>query len=836
MAVTGPEFTVPPELLERLSALMSEENLPNLLEHLPEETRASVEKFAPLLVKSGPTLIQTVLEQMPHEQIEKIQQVVGLATTAAFDTQGVDPRRLLDERKMLEDAAEELAQQVMPTIEKHMADPEFIGKMVRAIATDGDSLKDVLRAVLGKDRASLVDPPLSFMSLGGTPVIENLDRMAAPGHKGELMDGPLRTLFLLGNMLAHSMSLGTAGSTFGPAPTEEQRAYPVVDMHLKEKNIKWLVPSTWMQGIDLVCSVLKLRMMRLEVQEDVLVKPDGEEASGAALYTVRMMLETETKSGKRSITVHSVRTGIGYKSSLSDNDLYLLMGLYEEPIRKSLGLGKYFSLADIVYKLGQNVASIGWLMELLKLENETVVRAFADFDSKRKELRSRLAEGIKATTSAARPVGEIGTVHVFAGVSLGGSIARSQAMVAKLQCERCPVVALTINSPGIFKVVHKLGLTPEDKRHFYEKWFSESPLDSKAHLFTGFVNFVAQHDSFWKLDDPLPGSKTCMYMHAAEVSGCRGVKDTGDLYSAAWSGLKKCRKEYVKAAEDYSLGKCVSEQLAPALGCIVQEHAFMLSGGLDSREAVSNPGEAIAQLNTTSMFADVARAFSQSGTAETTRDVAWLSSQTGYTVAVPLSEAEARERAAERRAATDEIQAELRHRLASVRAEFEQLNKAVEDEWSVLPSCTGCDAEWCKQKDIRQHRCCSVDGTGRCKHQPFNRTACTTSAGETCFEKTLGGIDRFVWNEGRRCTCAEGHCWDGSRCTQDASVTRRRELVAERRRLTKQRELQILLRNFQAKEKTAKFEAMVVKKKDKDGSLIDAKPDPKVDHKWICTR
>lgn len=38
------------------------------------------------------------------------------------------------------------------------------------------------------------------------------------------------------------------------------------------------------------------------------------------------------------------------------------------------------------------------------------------------------------------------------------------------------------------------------------------------------------------------GSKTCMYMHPAEVAACRGISDVGDIYEGLSAGYFKCRQ------------------------------------------------------------------------------------------------------------------------------------------------------------------------------------------------------------------------------------------------------------------------------------------------------
>merc|ERR1719410_1768361 len=108
-----------------------------------------------------------------------------------------------------------------------------MGKVIRVVAQDGDNLKSILGALLGPDHAALLDPLLKFMSLGGTPVIDSLDAQASQGSHAELMDGPLRTIFLISNLLAYS-TLTADGSAFNETAREDQSAYPIVDRSRRE--------------------------------------------------------------------------------------------------------------------------------------------------------------------------------------------------------------------------------------------------------------------------------------------------------------------------------------------------------------------------------------------------------------------------------------------------------------------------------------------------------------------------------------------------------------------------------------------------------------------------
>eukprot|EP00443_Scrippsiella_acuminata_P014275 CAMPEP_0115190144 /NCGR_PEP_ID=MMETSP0270-20121206/11875_1 /TAXON_ID=71861 /ORGANISM="Scrippsiella trochoidea, Strain CCMP3099" /LENGTH=863 /DNA_ID=CAMNT_0002603349 /DNA_START=62 /DNA_END=2650 /DNA_ORIENTATION=+ len=824
-------FELPPELKEQLSTLLSEENLPKLLEEVPEEKREVIEKFAPLVTKGAVPIIETVMGEMTPDQQEKIKEVVEAVISNDPST---DPSRLV----------EELIEDVGAAIQENLDDPEFIGKLVGTIAQDGDSLGETLRLLLGPDQAGLVGPLIDFMSLGGTPVFENLDSIRKTGGDGNLMDGPLRTLFLLSNMLAYSTSLGEDGTTFGPEAVEGKKAYAVVDANLKEKpGLKWLVPEQWVEGMTLICAALKLKLTRLEMQEDILLEPEEPEGDeepgvaeepGAVLYTVRLSLETTGESSKRSVMIHSVRTGVGAKQGAGVNDLYLLMGLYETRIRESVG--RYSSLADFVFVLGQKIARWDWLMKKIGEDSNPLVEKVAGWDEKRKSLRVRLGAGIKNTISAEELSDEKDCVHVYTGISLGGSIARAKAMAAKFECEECPVVALTINAPNIYKVVHKMELVPEDGRPWFERWFSEPVLKQKADLFAGFVNFVAQHDLFWKLDDPLPGSKTCMYMHTAELAGCRGVTDLGSVYRAVWSALWKCKREYgaVPEGEDGTLASCVMDRVAPAIQCALQEHAFALSGQIgDMREMLA--GESgLESFNTAAFFTDIVNTFSDFTQVQRKEGIDWLKKQTGYTATVPLAGVEAQEREAERKAAMDEIQIWLSQERNLLKDKFNKLEDDLEKELKNLPSCTGCQAEWCKEKDIRQHRCCAADDSGACymkANYTETRTLCHEDGKETC-----AGFGRWVRNRGRRCMCAKGHCWDGSGCAVDYHVDKRKALTQQLKDLKHDEKLQLKNRDYLANEKRAAYEAKLVKKVKRNFHfrkiVTDAKPDPAVNAKW----
>jgi len=850
MRVTGGGgVSFPPELLEQLAALTTDKSLPKLLERVPPDMRPMVERFAPMIGKN-PALLEAVVRQMPNEQQTKIQELVDVAAgdgtlkdastlgtvtgslqKATVQHQGTHPTEM-DKQANLVGFVEELAQQVVPTVKEHMNDPGFMNKVVGAVAQDGDNLKDLLGVLLGPDHAALLDPLIKFMSVGGTSVFDSLDRQASPTYKADLMDGPLRIIFLVSNLLAYSTMTGE-GSVFSQTEQEGRRAYPVVNRELQEQQVKWLLPEKWMQGIDLICSVLKLKLIALQLQQDELL-PAADGSSPTTLYTVRMTLESaseagplsESQTGQRSMVVHNVRTTT---STDPMNDLTLIMGLYEKPIRESLGPAKYLSLADVLYKLGQNLARWDWLMEKLGTEGDENVQFLAKLDEQRKSARERLAESVRVSTDALKLHDAKNTVHLFIGVSFGGAIAQIQGMVAKLKCEACPVVALTINSPSVYHIVHKLRLAPEDQRGLLDKMFSDSLLKQKSYLFSGFVNFVAQHGTIWKLDTALPGSKVCMYMHAAEGQGCRGMTNFGDLYRRAYDAFWHCKKDFIKVGEGYSLDGCMKQQLARTLGCMLHEHSFMLGGGLDAKAMIASPGP--GAFNMTSAFTDLATIFSATSVSSRDQTIDSLQKETGFTRAVAVPQEEADQRNAMREALKRTAAQKIINAQAVVSALIDPQVQQVERDWASLPRCDGCEEAWCQVSDIREHRCCDHDDQGKCKNAPAGRSACDGSNGETC-----SGVKRFFENGGRKCKCVKGTCWDGQACKQDASYQRRIDLSKERIELPHRKELLKTLEAFRANEEIAEWEEYVVKMKTPQNTFVDASPDPQIDGTWLCSQ
>jgi hypothetical protein len=396
------------------------------------------------------------------------------------------------------------------------------------------------------------------------------------------------------------------------------------------------------------------------------------------------------------------------------------------------------------------------------------------------------------------------------------------AMRSKLQCERCQVVALTVNAPNVHGIVQKIGLTSDE----------ESKLEKKKSWFGAFVNFVAHHDVIWTLDKALPGSSTCMYVHAAETAGCRGVTNIGKLYSALKEARSVCASKYrtLEATEEQSQ-PCILEEMAPVLQCIAQEHAFVLRSGVKDMWRK-------AQEDMSLLLGDVFEAFSNMRIAPGYggKHVDWIKASTGKTITVSLSSEEQRQLQAKRRTTYDRIDSELRDVQQQIEEEYVVKNRDLDAEWEKLPSCTGCTEDWCADGDIRKHRCCATDDNDVCKNPPQSRTKCRGSdLGETC-----SGVDRFLKNQGRRCACVTGYCWDGSGCSQDDHVAKRQELTALRKGLAKQKGLWLQLRSFEAARKKEEFEASVVKKVESSmipfvsNSTTDAKPDPAADKSWIC--
>jgi len=361
--------------------------------------------------------------------------------------------------------------------------------------------------------------------------------------------------------------------------------------------------------------------------------------------------------------------------------------------------------------------------------------------------------------------------------------------------------------------VHKLELTPEDKLPWYlgAGWFSESILADKKELFSGFVNIVAQHDVFWKLDEPIPGSKTCMYMHPAEVTACRGISDIGDIYEGLSAGLFKCRHaEANRTQESYNsllfpslppasliqtksthsilallfpagrqsssdehLASCMLEHLAPQTKCILKEHNFAV--GMDMSALASGHANATS-IDMPAFASDIAKIFGATRLSKYPQDVAWLKEQTGRTRTVPLTRSEANKLATKREASMAAISATLAEKRAVVDTHFDKLL----DELA----------------------------KGRPTWEESAETYLGPSPG--------GGLTYEEW-----------HLKEQTLAKKAAHP------------LLAQRAAQVEAITDQADEKRAAFEATVVKHVENGwwgrDTLTDAKPDPVFDRKWVCT-
>merc|ERR1719223_1423824 len=92
-----------------------------------------------------------------------------------------------------------------------MMQPGFIGAILENMgAAGGDAaIRLALRALL-PGAGNLTDSLLHFMDLDGEPIFENGDRLLGPRDASEQrypMDGPLRTVFLVANLLSHSAAM-----------------------------------------------------------------------------------------------------------------------------------------------------------------------------------------------------------------------------------------------------------------------------------------------------------------------------------------------------------------------------------------------------------------------------------------------------------------------------------------------------------------------------------------------------------------------------------------------------------------------------------------------------
>jgi len=320
-----------------------------------------------------------------------------------------------------------------------------------------------------------------------------------------------------------------------------------------------------------------------------------------------------------------------------------------------------------------------------------------------------------------------------------------------------------------------------------------------------------------------------MYMHAAEKTGCRDITNLGDLYHRAYDAFWHCRKDFVKAAEGYSWVACFKGQMSRILGCVVQEHSFLLAGGFDVKSLLVSG--ASPNLNMTSTFTDLATIFSESSVSSRQETITSLQKETGITRTVAISQPESVKRNEMRnrikqKAASHRIQGQT-----AVSARIDPQLQAAERDWTNLPECKGCGEEWCNVKDIREHRCCDVDKSNHCKNAPNGRSVCDETMGQTC-----SGVKRFVENKGRKCKCVEGTCWDGQGCAQDVLLARRKELHKQREGLPKLKQLQNQFEDYLAEEEIKEWEEQVVKMKIAKGTFVDAAPNPQFDGTWICSQ
>jgi len=319
-----------------------------------------------------------------------------------------------------------------------------------------------------------------------------------------------------------------------------------------------------------------------------------------------------------------------------------------------------------------------------------------------------------------------------------------------------------------------------------------------------------------------------MYMHAAEKTGCRGITNIGDLYRSAYDAFWHCRKDFVKAAEGYSQNACFREKMSRILGCVMQEHSFLLAGGVDVKALLVDGS--VPKLNKTSTFTDLATIFSQSSVSSQQETIASLQEETGITRVVAISQRELTHRNDMREAMMQKVASNLIKGKAAVSARIDPQVESVEHAYAGLPKCKGCEEEWCEVKDVREHRCCSVNN-GICNNQNGGRSPCDESKGQTC-----SGAARFVKNHGRKCKCVEGTCWDGQGCAQDASFERRKELLEKRADLPKLKQLQNQWEDFRAEAEVKEWEEHIVKMKIGNGMFVDAEPNPQVDGTWICSQ
>jgi len=283
----------------------------------------------------------------------------------------------------------------------------------------------------------------------------------------------------------------------------------------------------------------------------------------------------------------------------------------------------------------------------------------------------------------------------------------------------------------------------------------------------------------------------------------------------------------VQAAEGYEQETCLKQQLARVAGCIIQEDAFLLAGGLDAKALIAIGS--LPELNTTAVFTELAAIFSDSTVASRQESFASLKELTGITKTAKLTEEESRQRKAARNAVRLQAERDLDAGLSAVKARLGPRIESVERDLAALPTCTGCKAEWCPVKDIKQYRCCSI--YGKCSK---GRTKCDDKKGETC-----GGVRSIIRNMGpRECRCKAGNCWNRTEqaCKQDASHEDRIRLVDDRKYLAKLKRLQNKWEDVSSREQEKAWEETVVKAKTELGTDEDAKPDPRYNGRWICSQ
>lgn len=897
---TSPTVDIP-VLLEDIKqifqdGLLSDENIQQAMAVIPipmsNKTKDAVRKMLNN-VDMVVFLMEPTLQRMTEGQLQNLSNAVDKAKAGETGLVEVGEEIMHDIATVFVESSSEphfvntMSTQVVEAQTKHSGD------------SDEQFLEDLLAGLLPDEFAGLAPHLLRFMNLNGSTVMEDLDLLKDGSRKSEKfpMDGRLRMLVFGANLLG-LYTMMTPISTEGNTTTHQ--AFDVLNAQFTIQTKKWWVNFGVLQGLDIFLGLLHLRRTKLQlVQHDLgegllsivglhvestrpldkhrrvhvravnagSLTKDGlnqDIASGALLAKAESMqrkwqtrdaaeandgqsaalveqdpVETEATITEADIPMEEITDAeaaqapapFGAFTGLM-NDFLLNLALYESSIKSTMGYTSAFSLSFSLLKtrFGR------WLAPMFGVNVTQYDINGVSYATEQKTLRKKLMHGIEDLVGGTRHHKEDPSIiELYTGYSMGGAIAQLLAMEEKMQCEErketCNVVALTLNAPGMTKVSREIGLNS------FWTW-----LYKKAHLFTGIVNFVMQHDPIARLDEPLPGANMCMFTHTAEKLSCRGYFDVSDTYDQVWSAARYCylAKFWQVIPDNFEYGgrsACAIRKVTPGIQCMLQEHLMLIPRDADSFELnISNPLQGI---NFTNVLMGFLTTFEAVGRVDF-RHRKDLEKSTGKTFTKPLSPSEQKKRDQERKSKYAEIdgwvEKELHPQLGAV---AEKEDARIAEGFAKLPTCSGCTYSWCATQNIKEKRCCFGGFRGICSDK--SKSVCKgKKQSESCYgdQGVLKG-PRGLWkNRGMKCACQYGTCWDGTACASDGHHETRLELEKAQKAndvfKASVEKLKIYIRD----EKRSQWEAKVVKKvrwprwllKDKD-----AKPDPTMENRWSCS-